>query len=78
MILENTRIQDLVDTIEYLLTRMAYAEDRIEAYHHLQPPGIARFNEQIGRLRAILDNHIAPRHEATSADSAGPTPGGHR
>lgn len=58
MILEGVSISDLVDTIEYLLQRIAKSEDIIEEKHHIQPPAIASFNSEIARLRAILDQHI--------------------
>jgi hypothetical protein len=60
MILENVRINDLVDTIEDQLKRLAKAEDIIEEVHGIQPPAIEHFNGQIARLRDILDSHIEP------------------
>src|SRR5262245_19271505 len=68
MILEAS-IKDLVDTIEHQLKRMAYAEDIIEERHRLQPPALAYFNDQIRRLRDILDSHIAPILRGKEHDS---------
>ena len=66
MILAEAHINDLVDTIEYQLKQMATAEDLIEAYHQFQPSPIGYFNDQIGRLRAILDAHIEPQTPTVS------------
>ena len=60
MILAEAHISDLVDTIEFQLRQMAAAEDLLEAYHQFHPSPIGYFNDQIGRLRAILDAHIEP------------------
>jgi hypothetical protein len=61
MIRDDVGITDLVDTIESQLKKFAHAKDTIEEKHHIQPDGIARFYEQIARLRTILDNHRTPR-----------------
>ena len=58
MELKDANMKDLVDAIEYQLKNIAKAEDIIEEKHQIQLPATARFNEQIRRLRDILDEHI--------------------
>jgi anaerobic glycerol-3-phosphate dehydrogenase len=58
MELKDANIKDLVDAIEYQLKNITKAEDIIEEKHQIQLPAMAGFNEQIRRLRDILDEHI--------------------
>ena len=57
MVLRDHTVTDLVDTIESMLKAKGESEDALWELGNAQSRNITRFNEEISRLRGILDIH---------------------